>query len=331
MGEGEPLLMLQPPPFNNIEREWHEWEFHRLVARNRRLIRYDCRGSGSSQRNVEDFTLEGFVNDVEAVADAVGLERYNLWGETQCAPAAVAYAVRRPERVGRIVLYAPVARPADFYQRSPMRSLQSLLDQDDWRAYTDAIALAIFGWDEVAAARDMAAIYRDCADVETAKRSIQQQQTIDASPLLPQVAAPTVVLYPRGTTFPTMEMARAFASGIPRARLAIIESASYWTVASTEASLRVLDEFLEDKAREAHRVPDLAPAGIASRMPSLVTVLFTDIVGHTEMMQRMGDAKGRDVLRQHERSTRETLRQHAGVEVKTMGDGFMACFGSVSD
>ena len=60
------------------------------------------------------------------------------------------------------------------------------------------------------------------------------------------------------------------------------------------------------------------------------TVLFTDIVGHTEMMPRLGDAKGRDVLREHERITRETLKAHGGAEVKTMGDGFMASFGSVT-
>ena len=61
------------------------------------------------------------------------------------------------------------------------------------------------------------------------------------------------------------------------------------------------------------------------------TMLFTDIVGHTEMMQRLGDKKGRDVLREHERITRETLKQHGGAEVKTMGDGFMASFGSVTN
>src|SRR5205823_13047913 len=60
------------------------------------------------------------------------------------------------------------------------------------------------------------------------------------------------------------------------------------------------------------------------------TVLFTDLVGHTEMMQRLGDERGRDVLREHERITRETLKQHGGAEVKTMGDGFMASFGSVT-
>ena len=62
----------------------------------------------------------------------------------------------------------------------------------------------------------------------------------------------------------------------------------------------------------------------------VTTVLFTDIVGHTEMMSRLGDARGREVLREHERITREVLAQHGGAEVKTMGDGFMASFGSVT-
>jgi class 3 adenylate cyclase len=62
----------------------------------------------------------------------------------------------------------------------------------------------------------------------------------------------------------------------------------------------------------------------------LQTVLFTDLVGHTEMMSRLGDEKGREVLREHERITREVLAAHGGTEVKTMGDGFMASFGSVT-
>ncbi len=64
--------------------------------------------------------------------------------------------------------------------------------------------------------------------------------------------------------------------------------------------------------------------------PSMRAILFTDIEGHTSMMQRLGDERGRAVLRDHERITRETLRTHGGAEVKTMGDGFMASFGPVS-
>jgi class 3 adenylate cyclase len=79
-----------------------------------------------------------------------------------------------------------------------------------------------------------------------------------------------------------------------------------------------------------HQEPPPPPAPAAQPQSGTRTVLFTDLVGHTEMMQRLGDAKGRDVLREHERITRETLNVHGGAEVKTMGDGFMASFGSVT-
>lgn len=98
-----------------------------------------------------------WCNDVEAVVDAVGLERFNIWAEVQCAPTAIGYAVRHPKRVAHLVLYAPIACPAEFYGLPTMRSLQSLLDQNDWKTYTDSMALALFGWDEASAAQEMAA------------------------------------------------------------------------------------------------------------------------------------------------------------------------------
>jgi class 3 adenylate cyclase len=76
--------------------------------------------------------------------------------------------------------------------------------------------------------------------------------------------------------------------------------------------------------------PVVLPAADAPVPPGVRTVLFTDLVGHSEMMHRLGDARGRDVLREHERITRETLSAHGGVEVKSMGDGFMASFASVT-
>jgi class 3 adenylate cyclase len=71
-------------------------------------------------------------------------------------------------------------------------------------------------------------------------------------------------------------------------------------------------------------------AGGEMRAGAFRTILFTDLVGHTEMMRRLGDDRGRDVLREHERITRDLLKEYGGAEVKTMGDGFMASFASVT-
>jgi adenylate cyclase len=91
--------------------------------------------------------------------------------------------------------------------------------------------------------------------------------------------------------------------------------------ADVEGVLSAIGEFLGD---------EIAAPQPTRTTGAFRTVLFTDIVGHTEMMQRLGDAKGREVLREHERITRDTLKHHGGAEVKTMGDGFMASFGSVT-
>jgi class 3 adenylate cyclase len=88
-----------------------------------------------------------------------------------------------------------------------------------------------------------------------------------------------------------------------------------------------LNAFLDEDAG-SHRRDPIAPH--VEEQHAFRTVLFTDLVGHTEMMSRLGDDRGRAVLREHEAITRDVLKQHAGTEIKTMGDGFMASFGSVT-
>src|SRR5206468_3747294 len=88
-----------------------------------------------------------------------------------------------------------------------------------------------------------------------------------------------------------------------------------------EEGTRTIEDFLRHGATRARK---------ERPTPGFQTILFTDLVGHTAMMSRLGDAKGRDILRDHERITREVLKAHGGTEVKTMGDGFMASFGRVT-
>jgi len=114
------------------------------------------------------------------------------------------------------------------------------------------------------------------------------------------------------------------AAGIPSARFVPLEGKGHlFCLGDYSNLLTAVDGFLSDRAKAEHVTTPPTSGGVT-------TILFTDIVGHTEMMQRLGDAKGRAVLREHERITRETLKQHGGAEVKTMGDGFMASFGSVT-
>jgi class 3 adenylate cyclase len=142
-------------------------------------------------------------------------------------------------------------------------------------------------------------------------------EEIDVTDLLGSISVPALVVHDTSTTLGDFSaLAQKLASHIPGARFV-----------ATKDVASVVDEFL----REGGLTP--TPVAVRKERPepgAFRTVLFTDLVGHTEMMSRLGDAKGRDVLREHERITREVLRANGGTEVKTMGDGFMASFGSVT-
>ena len=97
-----------------------------------------------------------------------------------------------------------------------------------------------------------------------------------------------------------------------------------------DARLETTDDFAAAVAAFVHVDKIAVARSESSAASALQTILFTDLVGHTEMMSRLGDERGRDVLREHERITREVLKANGGTEVKTMGDGFMASFGSVT-
>ena len=324
MGEGMPLVHL-PPPFTHIQMEWQFPETRRWyerLAEKRKLVRYDVRGFGLSQRDVPEPSLDSLLLDLDAVVDRAGLERFALMGGATSGPVAIAYAARHPERVPHLILWAAYARPSDWSQSPSTQAVRALMDKD-WTFYTETVAHVLLGWSEGEPARRYAALIREGITQGDIKRSIAAGSKFDVTDLLPQVKAPTLVLHRRQLPAPSMEVARGLASRIPNAGLALLEGESGAPfLGDMEAVASAIDEFLGEgeEAAEAGR-----PEAGAFR-----TVLFTDVEGSTALTQRLGDAKARDVLREHERLVREALRSHGGSELKTMGDGFMASFSSAT-
>jgi class 3 adenylate cyclase len=156
---------------------------------------------------------------------------------------------------------------------------------------------------------------------EEADHLIAPTRQVDVQDSLAMIECPTLVVHRRELRWLDVSLSRAFASSIEGARLTVIPGASpLAATGDVEAAAQTVLEFL---GRESTVARDREPH-------ALRTVLFTDLVGHTAMMTRLGDDKGREVLREHERITREVLAPNGGTEVKTMGDGFLASFGSVT-
>jgi class 3 adenylate cyclase len=325
LGEGEALVHM-PLIFSHIQMEWQIPECRRWyerLAEKRKLIRYDYRGFGLSERNVTDVSLDAMVLDVEAVVDRLGLKKFALLGLVHSGPEAIAYAARHPERVSHLLLWNTYARAADWLRSPQVQAVRASMDKD-WAFFAEAVAHSLLGWSAGEPARRYAALVRDSVSQEFLQEVVVPAiNQFDVTPLLPQVTSPTLVLYRRQYLLDD-DLARGLASRIPDARLVLLEGESGAPyLGDMEAVLAAIDEFLGEGEEVAAGTE--APEAGAFR-----TVLFTDVAGSTSMMRRLGDEKGRAVLRDHERVTREALKAHGGTEVKTMGDGFMACFSSAT-
>jgi DNA-binding winged helix-turn-helix (wHTH) protein/alpha-beta hydrolase superfamily lysophospholipase len=257
-GSGPPLVKTANW-LNHLEFDWQSpvWAplFERLVGRHR-LIRYDERGTGLSDRDVPDFSFEAFVRDLETVVDALDLERFALLGISQGAPVSIAYAVHHPERVSRLVLCG------GFAQGWRKRGSAS----DVARAEA-SVTLIREGWgQDNPAARQMFTslivpdatleemrwfndLERISASAETAIRLLHVIGDIDVSDLLPDVIVPTLVLHSRGDARVPFEHGLMLARRIPNARFVALESKNHLILSHEPAWPRFVEElcgFLAD-------------------------------------------------------------------------------------
>lgn len=327
-GGGPPLVRVVGW-FTHLEYEWETpfWRaFIEQFSRQYTLIRYDGRGTGLSQRDIDAVSAEGFLKDLEAVVNATGFSRVILYGLSQGGPTAILCALDHPDRVSHLVLYGSFAR-------NPIA--------EDQRLVMQTVTRAGWGSDVPAHRQFFTGLFMPDGPSAEDIRTFNELQRLSATPeiaasfmalpggpleeavfqRLPELALPTLVIHRRGDTIVPFERGRELAARIPGARLVALDGRNHVPLAS--------ESDIWERITEA--VDEFTGVGVSRRTDGgFRTILFTDIVGHTGMMSRLGDERGRDVLREHERITREVLKAHGGTEVKTMGDGFMASFASVT-
>ena len=324
LGEGTPFVHM-PFPFSHLQLDWEIPEMRswwERLAKNQQLVRFDGRGTGLSDRDVLDFSLDGGVRDLEAVVGRLGLERFALFASVGSGAVGIAYAARHPERVSHLILWNSYARTADLTGGPQVQAVMQLANAD-WEMFTETLAHVALGWSAGEEARRYAAAIRESVTQEYVQAFLAAPE-VNVTELLPQVRVPTLVIQRRKTPFPSLDTARRLASRIPNARLALLEGDSAAAaLGDTEAVLQAIHEFLGE-GEEA------AAGAEPTTVGTVHTILFTDVEGSTALTQRLGDAKARELLREHERMVREALKTHGGSEVKTMGDGFMASFSSAT-
>ena len=256
VGEGPPLLK-SAHWLGHLE---YDWEFPILrpfllgLAKGRTLIRYDARGNGLSDWDVREISLDAWVNDMETVADAAGLDRFPLVGFSQGCAVAIAYAVRHPERVSHLVLYGGFVagqnkRPnLTVEMRERFNALKTLVRQG-WGADNPAFRqLFTSSLMPTATKEQMEAfneLQRLSGSPEGAVRYLETVAELDVSELLSKVKAPTLVMHVRDELTVSIDRGRQLAAGIPGARFVALPGKNHALLEQDPGLPRFFEE-LED-------------------------------------------------------------------------------------
>lgn len=325
MGEGPFDLLFVPGFVSNIEAIWTSpthAPFFRHLASFCRLILFDKRGTGMSDRTSEIFTLEQRMHDVHAVLKDVGSECPALFGVSEGGPMSLLFAATYPERTRALVLYGSYAKRSwapDYPFGWKDEDWQRVLDDIEHRWGTpEALSIAMrlpTNADDREALDRAVAYFRSSASPGAAIAIMKMNREIDVRSVLASIHSPTLVVHRIGDPVIDIQHSRYLAQHIPAAKLTELTGSDHspW-LGDTNLLIGEIEEFLTGTRSEQ------------SRDRVLATVLFVDIVGSTERASALGDSDWGRLLNAFFANVRDILRQYRGREINTTGDGLLASF-----
>jgi pimeloyl-ACP methyl ester carboxylesterase len=322
-GDGPLDLVFVPGFVSHAELFWEEPAIARFLRRLTsfsRLVFFDKRGQGLSDRLGRPPTLEEAMDDLKAVMDAAGCATAAVFGVSEGGPMSTLFAATYPDRVSSLVLYGTFARMTktpDFPEGVSLERFDqwARLVREEWGGPVAVELWAPSAVGDREFERWWARLLRQGTSPAGAIELMNLYKELDVRPVLPAIDVPTLVLHRRDDRLVPTRQARYLAEHIPDAHYVELAGEDHLPmVGEIDALLDEVEEFLvgSRRAREAER--------------ALATILFTDIVGSTETAARLGDSRWRDLLERHDATVRRELAVHRGHEVKTMGDGFLATF-----
>ncbi|HET7509146.1 MAG TPA: adenylate/guanylate cyclase domain-containing protein [Solirubrobacterales bacterium] len=321
-GEGPLDLVFVPGFVSHVEMYMGDptvARFFRRLASFSRLIVFDKREQGLSDRTGRPPTLEESMDDLKAVMDAAGCERPAIFGISEGGPMSMLFAATHPDRVSSLVLYgtfARLSRAPDFPLGLPAVAFDRWAEmvRREWGGPVgiDIWAPSLVG--DRGFESSWAHLLRHGTSPAGGIALLDLYREIDARSVLPAIDAPALVLHRRDDRVVRFGHGTYLAERIPKATLVELEGTDHvFFAGDQDMILDEVEEFLVgSRASEPER--------------GLATVLFTDIVGSTEKAAQLGDRSWRQLLERHDAAVRHQLTLHRGREVKTMGDGFLATF-----
>jgi class 3 adenylate cyclase len=324
-GEGPLDMLFLTGWLTQLEQLWEAPANRRFLERLAtfgRLIMFDSRGTGLSERVLETYTIEQEARDAIAVLDAADSERAALFTYAQGGLVGAQLAAGHPERIGALIMYASVARTswAPDYHWAMTSEEREALSERNIATWGEANSDAMSAWapsmaGDPALATWFARMQRLAASPGEARIISRAMVDIDVRHILPDIRVPTLVMHRPNEHVWDVRHSRYLAENIQGARYVELEGIdSIPFLGDSDSIVEEVEEFLTG----------VRSGGELTR--ALLTVMFTDIVNATAHAAEVGDGRWRDLLAHHDRDVRAELARFGGHEVKTVGDGFLATF-----
>jgi class 3 adenylate cyclase/pimeloyl-ACP methyl ester carboxylesterase len=319
-GQGPFDLVLVPGFFSHLEIDWEHPDHARFLERLgsfARLIRFDKRGTGLSDRSVGLPDFETRMDDVRAVMDAAGSDEAALLGYSEGGPLSVLFSATYPDRTRALVLYGSYAKrsnPDEDYPWAPTYENRSSIAagyEAEWGEFDVSRLMA-------RADPAMVEWYRKRGRASLspagARDLVLMNARADVRELLTSVHTPTLVLHRTGDPATLVEEGRYLADKIPGARFVELSGDVHVPWVDMDPLVDEIEEFLTGSR----------PPRRSSRV--LATILFTDLVSSTDRLRELGDGAWAALLERHHAEVRRELGVFSGEEIGTTGDGFLALF-----
>jgi pimeloyl-ACP methyl ester carboxylesterase/class 3 adenylate cyclase len=318
-GEG-PVDMIAVLPFvSNVENLWDEpelarWQLH--LGSRVRIVMFDKRGTGMSDRVGALPGLDQRMDDVRAVMDAVGIEQAALFGVSEGGPLAALFAATYPDRCRALVLYGAFARFSSWIPtQEAFAALLGYIDQG-WGSGASLPYVAPSRQGDPAFQNWWGRFERLGASPAAVADLMRMNSQIDVSDIVSSIRVPTLIIHRTGDVTVNVEGGRFLAANIPGARYVELPGVDhlFWIGDNGIEIADLIGDFLTGSKAQI----------VADRM--LATVLFTDIAGSTEKATTLGDRRWRDLIDAHHAAVRRNILRFRGREIKTLGDGFLVTF-----
>ena len=323
LGEAPIDLVVVPGWVSNLDAFWEEPSaeaFFRRLASFSRLILFDKRGTGLSDRVVDLPSLEVRMDDVRAVLDAADSKRAALFGYSEGGAMCALFAATYPQRTSALIMagaYPRMMSAPDYEFGRTMEQMEGLLAEIE-RGWGGPVGLAMRGPSRTGDERFSqwwAHYLRTSASPTAAAALLRMNSQVDVRAVLPSIRVPTLIMHSVNDRALPIQAGRLMAERIPGAKFIELQGIDHIPFLSdSEIITGHIEEFLTGVPH--HEVDDRV----------LATVLFTDIVGATESAARLGDKRWSELLGRHDDLVRRELQRFRGREIDTAGDGFFAAF-----